>query len=122
MIKFSEWAEQLGLAAQAGGGLGDQMPTNQMPAVAEPQHHSGEDQMDISRVIETRLQMLIDELEKKKRIPRPQLIQILSQVMETLTGVGLNKTMANQVVKGQFAPPGPSGASATPSAQPQIAS
>lgn len=124
MIKFSEWAEQFGVVPGNAPGApmpqAGQAPAQGNPGVAEPQHTSGEDEMDVSQVIERRLQMLVDELEKKKRLPRTQLVQILSQVVQTLGGMGLNKTVANQVVKGQFSPAPAPGTSASPSMQPQI--
>ena len=72
--------------------------------LAGPAHNADEDQMDLPSLIERRLQMLLDEIEKKRRMPKQQQMQILKQIIEKLTGMsgGLNNQQVMQTARGQI--------------------
>lgn len=141
--RFSEWAalaEQGPMPQQMGApamGMGANMntPTPQQGAnepvpgatgVSDPQHMQDEESMDINAVIEKRLNMLLDELEQKRKRPKEELVQIFSAVLQQLMNMGLQKSAANTAVRdvasGGAAAGAPGPGSATPSAQPQVAS
>lgn len=142
--KFSEWAalaEQGPMPQQMGApnpgamgmGMGMNTPTPQQGAtepapgatgVSAPQHMQDEESMDINAVIEKRLNMLLDELQQKRKRPKEELVQIFSAVLQQLMNMGLQKSAANTAVRdvsqGGAAAGAPGAGSATPTAQPQV--
>lgn len=87
-MKFEKWVE---------------LRENMQGQVNPPEHTGDEDAMDIPALIERRLMMLIDEVEKKRNMPRDQQVEILTQVIQTLAGqFGLNKQHVQKATKGAF--------------------
>ena len=146
--KFSEWAslmEQMptgaadsaamvggpgagGAGAQAPqpGATGVSAPQPGATGVSDPQHMQDEESMDINAVIEKRLNMLLDELQQKRKRPKEELVQIFSAVLQQLMNMGLTKSAAMGGVQNAAAggAPGAPGAepSASPTMQPQVPS
>lgn len=122
---FQQWSEMSELPGQGPNATPQGSPMG-ATGVSAPQHTQDEDSMDIHSLIQKRLNMLLDELEKKKKRPKAELVQIFSSVLQQLMNMGMTKSMANTAVRsvgnGMAGPPGPvpGGPSAAP-AQPQVA-
>ena len=98
---FQEWVNFLEYEAGPGAEAGaPQMPDDQGAqnsqgdagsALGEPQHSGDEESMNLSTLIERRLEMLLDEIQRKRGMSREQLVVVLSQVMNVLAEKGLKK-------------------------------
>jgi vancomycin resistance protein YoaR len=99
MKTFFEWIEQ---AAPV------------QPGVSPPAHEEGEENMDIKGTIRRRLDMLLSELEAKKKIPRIQMVQLLSQIVAELAGHGMNQQQAINAVKSGIRGQAPAAPAAPP--------
>jgi hypothetical protein len=85
-----------------------QQPTGQQPeqgALSDPQHQADEESMNVSTIIQRRLEMLLDELEKKRNMTRDQMMGVLGQVMGALQEKGMKKSQMTQSAGQAFQQP-----------------
>jgi len=114
---FQEWLN----LQEFDGPAGDTpMPGQPAAGVSDPQHTEDEESMEVSTLIQRRLEMLFDELERKRGMNREQMMQVLGQVMGALAEKGMKKTQmvqtAGQVAQQQV-PQGAPAQGAPPPAQ-----
>jgi len=109
--EWHKWTEENGMAVGSSP-IPDATPDpqQQQPAdgISPPQHTDDEEKMELPTLIEKRLEMLIDELEKKRRLPKPQVVQIMTQIVQSLAEkVNMSNTQMASVARdaGQQAPP-----------------
>lgn len=133
MLRFSEWVhlseQEMGQFGQNPGAPMGQSgpPSSPQPqpvtgagGVSDPAHLQDEDSMDLNALIEKRLNMLIDELQHKKKRPKEELVQSFSAVIQQLMGSNNGPDMGAAGNQGMSGPPENAAGSASPMTQPQI--
>jgi len=68
-----------------------------------PAHEMGEENMEVPSIIRIRLEMLMDELEKKRNLPKEQQVIILQKVIASMqnSSTPLNQQELQKTARGQ---------------------
>jgi hypothetical protein len=95
---FQKWLnlQEQDTAGDMGTGMVSPQPGQPAAAISDPQHTEDEESMDVSTLIQRRLEMLFDELERKRGMSREQMMQVLGQVMGVLAERGMKKSQMVQ--------------------------
>ena len=111
MKKFQDWLQALNELdaapqpkAPIAGGMDDNASQGGGTGLSDAQHTQDEESMDVSTIIRRRLEMLLDEIEKKRNMPRNQQLQIFNQILQTLQEKGLTAGQARGAMNQQTPP------------------
>lgn len=122
MINFNTWLYLTEAEMEMGGGESGAANQTSTGALSPPQHAIDDGELDLPSLMKKRIQMLLDEIEKKRSIPKQQLIEVLNQVVQSISGDGPPQDQQASPEQAAPAPTPPNAPPAqTPQMQPQVA-